>query len=300
MKRILSLIHFMAVLLVASLSLPLGGCTFTDEEGFAIYLTEGDIYPDRMPVLSHVEIEEQPVIGMDDITTYNAQAHEMLLTADATERLSGLEVPVEGRSFVVCVDGKPVYFGAFWTPVSSISFDGVTIMKLLNLDEPHIVKLDLGYPSSDFYGGEDPRNNPEVLEALEKSGKLINRPVVTSIEKLPHSMKGYELYSWPEDNQWHFTLITGTNRNKRLEEIVSKDDDIAETGWVKISAQGEDAIKVVLSKLPLNESVFWCDGTRLAQTEETSINMQLPPENTIDTIKEHAEQCGLNLVITVQ
>jgi len=40
----------------------------------------------------------------------------------------------------------------------------------------------------------------------------------TSKEPLPSSMKGYELYSWQEEGQWHFTLVTGTNRNKTLSE----------------------------------------------------------------------------------
>ena len=38
---------------------------------------------------------------------------------------------------------------------------------------------------------------------------------------LPHSMKGYELYSWYEESedQWFYTLVTGTNRLKTIEEF---------------------------------------------------------------------------------
>jgi len=56
----------------------------------------------------------------------------------------------------------------------------------------------------------------------------------TSAGPLPRSMKGYELYSWQEQGQWHFTLITGTNRNKQLEEIISDGNTVSEDGWVKI------------------------------------------------------------------
>ncbi|WP_455377355.1 hypothetical protein [Petrachloros mirabilis] len=61
----------------------------------------------------------------------------------------------------------------------------------------------------------------------------------------------------------------------------------------------EGTEETILSKLPQNESVFWCDGKRLSQTEETNINIQLPPDHITNAIKEHTEQCGLNLVITV-
>ena len=272
------------------------GCIAPNNGGFAIYLTKNDIPPAQMPVLSHVDIAEKPIIGMDDIITYNAQTHELKLTASAYEDISHLEVPVRGKSFVVCVDRKPVYWGAFWTPISSLSFDGVTIWKPLMPGEPHVVNLALGYPSSSFYGGEDPRDNREVLRSLEQAGKLITRLPITAIDKLPHSMKGYELYSWLEDSQWHFTLITGTNRNKTLEEIISHEDFVSEAGWVKIHVVGVDAIKAVLSKLNEGEEIFWLVGLR-EKAAQTNVNIQLPPETAIDAIKEHAKQCGLNFMV---
>jgi hypothetical protein len=63
-------------------------------------------------------------------------------------------------------------------------------------------------------------------------------------------MKVYELYSWEEVSQWHFTLITGTNRTKTMEEITSKEDYVSESGWVNIHVICVDAIKDVLTRLP--------------------------------------------------
>jgi len=272
------------------------GCTATKREGFAIYLTKNDIPPERMEALSHVEMADRPIISMKDVITYNAQTHEMKLTDEAFERISQLEVPVRGKSFLVCVDKATKYWGAFWTSFSSMSFDGVTIWKPLNTQEPKVIALDLGYPSSSFYKGEDPRNNAEVTKSLEQAGKLIYKLSITEIDKLPHSMKGYELYSWEEDNQWHFTLITGTNRTKTMEEITSKEDFISETGWVKIHVMGANAIKDVLSRLPQSESIFWCDELHIGQTTET--DLELPPEQITDAIKEYAEQCGLDFTVT--
>jgi hypothetical protein len=275
-----------------------GGDTAMKGDGFAIYLTKEDIPPVQMEVLSHVDIAEQPIVSIEDIITYNAQTHEIKLTDTAFERIYQLEVPVSGKSFLVCVDKAHIYWGAFWTPISSISFDGVTIWKPLGAQDLKIITLELGYPSSSCYSGQDPRNNSAVLHSLEQSGKLINKLSITSIEKLSRSFKGYELYSWEEDGQWHFTLITGTDRTKTMEEITSKEDFISETGWVKIQVVGADAIEDVLSRLPQGESIFWCDELHIGQT--TEIDLQLPPEQTTDAIEEYAKQCGLDFVVTVR
>ncbi len=196
-----------------------------------------------------------------------------------------------------CVDRRFIYSRAFWTPISSISFDGVTIWKPLSSQELKVVTLELGYPSSSFYGGEDPRNNAEVMKSLEQAGKLINKLSITTIDNLPHSMKGYELYSWPEDSQWHFTLVTGTNRNKTLEEITSEEDFISEAGWVKVHVVGTNAVKNVLSKLPQDEFIIWLARMR-GQSEQSEIKIQLPPGQIVDAMTEFAMQRGLDFVIT--
>jgi hypothetical protein len=297
MKKYLGHITLIITAVIVCVLLMLSGCSTPNHEGFAIYLTKGDIPPTQMPALSHFNIAERPIIAINDIISYNAQTHELKLTTKAYEDISQLDVPVRGKSFVVCVDRKPVYWGAFWTPVSSISFDGVTIWKPLSSGEPHVINLELGYPSSSFYGGEDPRNNPEVIRSLEQTGKLLTKLSITAVDELPYSMKGYELYSWLQDSQWNFTLITGTNRNKTLEEIISNEDFISEAGWVQIHVLSVDAIKTVLSKLPQNEHVFWLAAMRSDQTSQGSINITLPEGPTINTIKEHAELCGLDFIV---
>ena len=172
MKRPLVDISARLSAVVGSVLLMAGGCSAPQREGFAIYLTRGDIAPAQMPALSHVDIAGEPVIAMDDIISYNAQTHELKLTANAYQEMSQLDVPVRGKSFVVCVDRRPIYWGAFWTPVSSLSFDGVTIVLPVSSQDAKAVRLELGYPSPSFYRGEDPRNDSEVMESLEHAGKL--------------------------------------------------------------------------------------------------------------------------------
>ncbi|MFH1015683.1 MAG: hypothetical protein V1771_01620 [Chloroflexota bacterium] len=297
MKRLFGHISARLATVVVCVLIMSSGCSAPNHEGFAVYLTKRDIPPEQMPALSHVDIAEQPVIAMKDVITYDARTHQITLTPNAFYRISSLEVPVRGKSFVVCVDRKLIYWGAFWTPISSISFDGVTIWKPLSSQEPKVIKLELGYPSSSFYGGEDPRNNAEVMESLEEAGKLTTMPSATTVDKLPHSMKGYELYSWPEDSQWHFTLITGTNRNKTLEEVISSASIVSEDGWVQIHVVGVDAIRTVLSRLPQNEFILWLARLRSEQTAQDRANITLPAGPIIDAVKEHADGCGLDFIV---
>ena len=273
-----------------------GMVTPSNDEGFAIYLTKQDIPPAQMEALSHVDIAERPIITISDIITYDAQEHELRLTASAFERVYQLDVPTRGKSFIVCVDKRPIYWGAFWVMWSSLSFDGVTIWTPLSLEEPHVIRLELGYPSSEDYTGEDPRSNPLVIESLEQASKLVTG-LLEAVDELPHSMKGYELYSWLEDGQWHFTLITGTNRNKTVEEVCSREDVISETGWVRVQVIGVNAIRAVLSKLQQGEEILWLDRPRSEQTPPDDIDFMFPPEQIIDSVKEHAEQAGLDLHI---
>lgn len=297
MKNIVNIIPHRFILICIYILLLFGGCTSTRSEGFAIYLTADDIPPAKMEMQSHVNLSDQPIISLKDIITYNAQTHEIKLTQPALERICNLEVPVEGKSFLVCVDRQPVYWGAFWTPISSISFSGITIWQPFGSQKPPVITLDLGYPSSAFYNGEDPRNNTIIMKSLERAGKLINELSIKDVDELPHSMKGYELYSWEEDNRWHFTLITGTNRTKTIEEIISEEDFISLTGWVKVHVVGEDAIIDVLRRVPEGESVFWCDELHIGQTSNT--DLRLPPEQIINAIRNDAEQHGLDFAITI-
>ncbi len=286
-----------ALIIVSSLLLILPGCSKNTSEGFAVYLTKNDIPPAQMEIMSHVALMDEPIISSADIEVYNAQTHEIRLTAAAFERLTQLEVPVRGKSFLVCVDKQPVYWGAFWTPVSSMSFDGITIWQPMKLQEPYIITLETGYPSASFYGGEDPRSNPEVLQSLEKDGKLIDKLTIFTVTKLPRSFKGYELYSWTDRGEWHFTLITGTNRNKFISEIISEPDYISEAGWENIHLSGDVQLKIALSKIPAGEEVCWLPELRAEEANQSGIVFGYPPQDMLNEIIAFAQLQGINLSV---
>lgn len=108
-------------------------------------------------------------------------------------------------------------------------------------------------------------------------------------------MKGYELYSWQSNDEWYFTLITGTNRVKSLEEIQSGEDTVSTDGWVRISVKGVDAIKSVLGRLPQHEEVFWLSGQQLEQAETQTQPVTFPPQQIVDDIRQYCEQQGVAL-----
>ena len=259
-------------------------------EGFAIYLTKDNIAPSKLEALSHVDIADQPVIGLNDIVSYNITNHEITLTENGMKNITDLRVPTTGTSFLVCINRSPVYWGAFWTPISSQSFNGVTIEIPLGTQDTGTITIALGYPSQSFFRGADPRNDPTVMNSLKQAEKMIHSPD----NPLPHSFKGYELYSWQQDNQWNFTLITGTNRNKTIQEIITGNDTVSEDGWVNIHIIGLDALKGIIRTIPENEDVIWWSGP---SAEEFSIRFAFPPAAAIDDVKVLAAQCGVNLTV---
>ncbi len=111
---------------------------------------------------------------------------------------------------------------------------------------------------------------------------------------LSHSMKGYELYSWKVSEQWHFTLIVGTNRIKTFDEIVSPNDVVSEGRVVKISAEGVDAIKAALGRLAKGEEIFW-DGRCLDQPQTGAGALAFPPDKIISDVRGRCEELGLSL-----
>ena len=108
MKTLFSHIHLELILVCAACIIIMSsGCSAPKHEGFAIYLTRRDIRPNQMPALSQIAIAEQPIIGINDIITYNSQTHELKLSASSYEDIFKLNVPVEGKPFIACVDKNP-------------------------------------------------------------------------------------------------------------------------------------------------------------------------------------------------
>ena len=163
------------VLLVV-MALAFGGCAPPQTGEFAIYLLAEDLPPAEWSQadLNSLALQEQPIIATADIVAYARDTHEIELTAAAYQRVQGhytLPVDTDGMAFVVRVGDDRIYAGAFWTPASSLIFEGITIMQPWDEDR-RVIHIGLGYPTPEAFRGVDPRADPRIMQALEQAGKL--------------------------------------------------------------------------------------------------------------------------------
>ena len=115
---------------------------------------------------------------------------------------------------------------------------------------------------------------------------------------LPHSMKGYELYSWHSDGTWKFALLTGTDASKSLDEILSGADCTTEGQRVRIRAHGVDALRRELRRLPHNEGVHWIGPRTREQWRLEAGPLDLPPQTVVDAVSAYSAERGLQLHVS--
>jgi hypothetical protein len=121
-------------------------------------------------------------------------------------------------------------------------------------------------------------------------------------QPLPHSMKGYELYSWCEadEGNWYYTLITGTNRLKTLEEVRAGTETVHPDGWVRIMVRGEGSLKTLLRRLSQGEQVTWIGPEWLNQVgagQEMIETISQPDTATLAELKGLCEALGVHLEV---
>jgi hypothetical protein len=126
----------------------------------------------------------------------------------------------------------------------------------------------------------DKLTNPEML--------LVDKINLDTLS-FEHSMKGWELYSWPNGNDWNYSILVGTNRVKSYEEVTGN----------KIIVTGKDSLKMVLDKFPENENILWIGKEWLSRCWGSDYgNLSLPDNKTINEIKEYCTQKKLILNIS--
>lgn len=125
--------------------------------------------------LGELPLAEDPLLTTEDIAQYNWENHTIDLTTPAYNLLLAVfsrGMPMSGVPFVIVSHGQRIYAGAFWTPASSLSFDGVVILQPVD-PAAGTLFINLGYPGRSAFTGEDPRDDPRLREALDNAGVLI-------------------------------------------------------------------------------------------------------------------------------
>lgn len=164
------------VVCICLLTFMLAACKAEKENGFALYMVSGISDPRQVDrsELADIALEENPLITEADVISYNPETHQMELAEEAYARvisLFSLPVDVDGLPFVVVVDDEPIYSGAFYTPVSSLSYSGVVIMQPLG-EKARTLSFGLGYPGADLFEGKDPRSDSRIINRLGMVNKL--------------------------------------------------------------------------------------------------------------------------------
>lgn len=146
-------------------------------EGLCIYPTEVEYTSDLSYQNFDIEsapIMDHPIISYDDIISYDTTSHILNLTysRDSLKRKIG-QIGVYGEPFLVTLDLTKIYGGWFWTPISSITCHWVAIEPddLFDSLATNEIRIKLGYPTEDHFMGDDPRNNPQIMNRLVLDGK---------------------------------------------------------------------------------------------------------------------------------
>src|SRR4030042_1944486 len=155
-RRINTGITIIIILIIILIYLFLNYISQITERKFGVYLLEND----------------ELVISDIDIVSYNKTSQVMELTEGGADKIQNLKVEMEGKPFVIKLDGREMYNGSFWTSISSISSSGVVILtddafvngNWVDLSLINSMVIQLGYPSSGFYKGEYPINNSEIFD----------------------------------------------------------------------------------------------------------------------------------------
>jgi hypothetical protein len=139
---------------------------------FGLYLVTKDAIE-----LDRIKFTRSPLLTEDDIIDYNWTDHTMYITETAERRIP-TKVGVSGIPFVIAIDGKPAYRGAFWNSLSSIScpYPVINVFDIYNSQPRTTVKIYRQYPNRSDQGiGPDPRDNDSVKKVLRELGKLTEK-----------------------------------------------------------------------------------------------------------------------------
>jgi hypothetical protein len=147
-------------------------CQSSEKTGLSISLVEtGEVVLTDGHIKSYdwqthtIELNEKGVQQWNSFHTY--------------ETIPKLNQTLFGKDFVVKLGSKKLYQGKFYSGASSASYSGIVILEALfkldsdpNTIRRNTVQIAFGFPTGGFSTGDDPRNNPELLEYLTARGLL--------------------------------------------------------------------------------------------------------------------------------
>ncbi len=111
------------------------------------------------------------LVEYNEILGYDSSKHVFSITNDAGERIRKQDYPTTPTPFAIVVDGELIYIANFIPGYSSASCYECISVEPYSYSNKY--RVELGYPSSSFYTGSDPRNDFRIISRFEKDKKLI-------------------------------------------------------------------------------------------------------------------------------
>lgn len=150
------------------------GCTKSEsgnaKHDISIYLVKDLSTKEAMSKkIDDLPLETVPILTDKEIDRYNWKDHTIYFKDGFSleQELEG-KVPLDGKPFVLVVDGTRIYLGSFWSMISSLYFP----------DVPTINSVWAGKVDNNTYTirygleQDDPREDKRIYEALKSMGKL--------------------------------------------------------------------------------------------------------------------------------
>ena len=135
------------------------------------------------------------VISAAQILSYEWSTHTLSLAPQVRAELARKVMKdraVAGVPYVVAVGGKTIYKGKFVSVLSSMSFDAPMIVIDGAALDPKLgeerLRIQLGYPTPQFFKGKDPRGDDRIRNSLKAGAKLAESEL-THVEYLEQAMR---------------------------------------------------------------------------------------------------------------
>lgn len=106
----------------------------------------------------------------------------------------------------------------------------------------------------------------------------------------PAPMKGYQLFTWKQNGEWHYSLSPATNRERTYDEITAK----------KTVVVGTTAFEAELSRLPKGTEVFWHSDAPTGIKRPASgemISFKQPSRKRIERVKSLCDKLGIKVTL---
>lgn len=160
-------------ILLAMLLLVIGcdkNSTYTTKHDLSIYLVKDLSTSEAMSKnIDELPLETVPVLTDMEIEMYNWKEHSFSIKDGFSleQKLEG-KIPLDGKPFVLVVDGTRIYLGSFWTLISSLCYPEIPAIN-------SVWSANFGkntYTIQYRFEKQDPRDDKRIYEALKSMGKL--------------------------------------------------------------------------------------------------------------------------------